>query len=141
MPKATKDRRRGLRLVRERAEELARDATAAEAVIDRAWEKAERYGGQLDRLREDFFALMRFARATVSRRYGSVPWASLVTATAAILYFLNPFDLVPDFLIGAGLLDDATVIAVALRSLRGDLRAFQAWERQTGGEADGAKPS
>lgn len=32
-------------------------------------------------------------------------------------YFISPFDVVPDFIIGAGLLDDAGALAIALSSL------------------------
>lgn len=128
MAESTKDARRRLRLVRERAEELARDVTAAETLVDQAWKKAERYSGKFDTLRNDLFALMRMVRASYSRSYTAIPWASLVTAMAALFYFWNPFDAVPDFVMGAGLIDDATVLALALRSLRGDLKAFQEWE-------------
>ena len=129
MPKATKDARSRLRMVREQAEELAKDAKAAETVIDQAWKKAERYGSRFGQLRGDLFALMRMIQASYGRHYQAIPWASLVTAMAAVFYFWNPFDAVPDFVMGAGLLDDATVIALALRSLRGDLKAFKEWEQ------------
>ncbi len=39
------------------------------------------------------------------RKY--LPWL------IAILYFLNPYDIVPDFLVGLGWLDDLAVIALA----------------------------
>lgn len=130
MTNSTKDARRRMHAARGRAEQIVRDVTAAEAILNQAWAKAERYSGHLDRLRRDLFALMRFSRASLTRQYPKVPWSSLVTAMAAIIYFWNPMDAIPDFLVGTGLLDDATVIALALRSLRGDLAAFQAWEKE-----------
>ena len=141
MAKPTNDARQRLRLVRERAEELAKDANAAETLIDQAWKKAERYGGKFDQLRGDLFTLMRMVRASYSRRYTAIPWASLVTAMAALIYFWNPFDAVPDFVVGAGLLDDATVIALALRSLRGDIKAFHAWEQAEETTQGGDEPT
>jgi uncharacterized membrane protein YkvA (DUF1232 family) len=59
-----------------------------------------------------------------------VPWRSLVLAVAGILYFLNPIDLIPDFIIGTGLLDDASVMLFVLRSLQKDITAYEAWEKQ-----------
>lgn len=138
MTDSSNDAKRRLHAARARAEQLARDATAADAIINQAWAKAERYSGHLDRLRKDLFALMRFSRASLTREYPKVPWSSLVTAMAAIIYFWNPMDAIPDFFIGTGLLDDATVIALALRSLRGDLSAFRDWEQEKNPASDAA---
>ena len=51
----------------------------------------------------------------------------VVTILAAVLYFVAPLDAVFDYLPGVGLLDDATVIAYALRSTRETLDAFRRW--------------
>ena len=39
-----------------------------------------------------------------------------------------PADLIPDFIPVIGYLDDAAVVALAVRSVKGDLDAFRAWE-------------
>jgi uncharacterized membrane protein YkvA (DUF1232 family) len=51
-------------------------------------------------------------------------------ALAAVIYFLNPLDLIPDFIPGIGYLDDATVIAFVFSSIRKDLLKFLDWECQ-----------
>jgi uncharacterized membrane protein YkvA (DUF1232 family) len=53
-----------------------------------------------------------------------VPWATVSAATAALLYFISPIDLLPDFIPGAGLIDDALVIAMAISLARMDLRRY-----------------
>ena len=52
------------------------------------------------------------------------PKATAFAITAALLYFINPLDLVPDILPVAGLIDDATVIAACIRLIQSDLRAY-----------------
>jgi len=48
---------------------------------------------------------------------------------AAILYFVVPFDAVPDFLFGWGLVDDAAVLSFVVAQIAGELDAFAEWQR------------
>ena len=59
-----------------------------------------------------------------SGTYRAVPWRSLAVAAAAILYAASPADVLPDVLMGLGLLDDIAVAAVAARVLRKDLEEY-----------------
>lgn len=50
---------------------------------------------------------------------------------AALLYFVNPFDVIPDFIIGIGYLDDVTIISFVFNSLRKDVQHFAEWDKLT----------
>jgi uncharacterized membrane protein YkvA (DUF1232 family) len=52
----------------------------------------------------------------------------LLIIIAAILYFVSPFDVIPDWVPVLGHIDDAFVISLALKSVRLDLDTFMAWE-------------
>lgn len=80
-------------------------------------------------LRRDLERLGRLAKAWADGRYRTIPWRALAMATGAILYFLNPLDAIPDFLVGVGYLDDATVLAMVAGTLRDELRRFAEWEQ------------
>jgi uncharacterized membrane protein YkvA (DUF1232 family) len=56
--------------------------------------------------------------------YRELRWYSLPVAAAALLYAVSPADLVPDALPWVGVLDDVAVVALAVRLLRNDLRAY-----------------
>lgn len=43
----------------------------------------------------------------------SLPWASIVSAVAGVLYGASPIDLIPDLLPLLGLLDDALIVPAA----------------------------
>ena len=50
------------------------------------------------------------------------PVAARLTLIAALAYFVTPFDFVPDFLLGLGFLDDASVLLAALSAVRTSIK-------------------
>jgi uncharacterized membrane protein YkvA (DUF1232 family) len=59
--------------------------------------------------------------------YRSVSWKSIAVITTAILYFINPLDLMPDFMGVIGFTDDAIVLAFVFNSLRDELIKYCLW--------------
>ena len=82
----------------------------------------------ISQFRGDLTALLRLSHAWSTHRYPYAPWKTILLAVAAILYFMNPIDLIPDALIGIGFIDDAAVIAFVMRTIHKDLRRFEKWE-------------
>lgn len=93
--------------------------------------------GPLSSALADAGALFRMIRAYARRTYTTIPWESLVLAVAALLYFVSPIDLVPDWIPVIGYLDDAAVIAFVAWSIRADLDKFREWEAHQKGGPDG----
>lgn len=75
-----------------------------------------------------FQAMLRLIRAYSDGQYPEVPENTLVVIIAAIIYVMNPLDVIPDALPALGYLDDATVIALTVRRSRQTLDDFMAWE-------------
>jgi uncharacterized membrane protein YkvA (DUF1232 family) len=75
-----------------------------------------------------FQAMLRLMRAYYKGAYRDIPWSTMALIIAAVAYVVNPLDLIPDVLLGVGLLDDASIIAFALRSVKDSLDAFMQWE-------------
>ena len=75
-----------------------------------------------------FQGMLRLIRAYYRREYRNVPMQSLVMIVGAIIYILNPFDLIPDWIAGLGFADDAVVLAFAVRRTRETLDDFMTWE-------------
>ncbi len=73
--------------------------------------------------------LARLVKAYASGEYRVLPWKSLVSIVAVLLYVLNPIDLIPDFLPLIGLADDVALTLWLFKSLGKDLVAFEAWEK------------
>ena len=62
--------------------------------------------------------------------YRELPLRTVIGATAAILYFVSPLDLIPDGLFGVGLADDVAVIRYALKCLHSDLEEYRNWRAE-----------
>lgn len=106
---------------------VARDRARANGLVREALAKARRNRHVLQQVLADIAALAALLRAWASGEYTNVPWRTIVMATAALLYFVNPFDLIPDVVLFAGYLDDATVISLVAGSLKNDIERFRQW--------------
>jgi uncharacterized membrane protein YkvA (DUF1232 family) len=73
-------------------------------------------------------AMIRLVRAYREGEYRDIPAPKLLTILAALLYFVSPFDVIPDWIPVFGHIDDAFVISLALKTVRDDLDTFMAWE-------------
>lgn len=71
--------------------------------------------------------LQSMVLAWTKGEYIKIPWKSLTAACAAILYFLNPIDIIPDFLGPLGFSDDAMLLAWVVKMIKNDLNDFVAW--------------
>jgi uncharacterized membrane protein YkvA (DUF1232 family) len=73
-------------------------------------------------------AMIRLIRAYHQREYRDASSPNLLLVVAAMIYFVSPFDVIPDSVPVLGHIDDAQVVRHALESVRADLDTFMAWE-------------
>ena len=73
-------------------------------------------------------AMIRLVRDYTRAEYRDISESNLVTIIAALIYFVSPFDVIPDWVPILGHIDDAFVVSLALKTVRADLDTFMAWE-------------
>jgi uncharacterized membrane protein YkvA (DUF1232 family) len=73
-------------------------------------------------------AMIRLIRAYHQLEYRDISAQNLLVIVAAIIYFVSPFDVIPDSVPILGNIDDAFVVRLAMKSVSADLDAFMAWE-------------
>lgn len=79
--------------------------------------------------KEKLNVFSRMASAYASGRYRDVPWKTVMIILAAIIYFLNPLDLIPDFIPLMGLTDDFGVLVWVYNSVSTEIDKFLTWEK------------
>jgi uncharacterized membrane protein YkvA (DUF1232 family) len=92
--------------------------------------KEDTPSGTSGTLVEQSALLSRLLLAYSRGEYKVIPWESVLMATAAMVYFLMPFDAFSDWLIGLGFIDDAIIMGMAFKALKTDLMEFSVWENE-----------
>lgn len=73
-------------------------------------------------------AMIRLLAAYCRGEYRDISGHHLQIITAALVYFISPFDVIPDSVPIFGHLDDALVVRLTLKTVGADLDTFMAWE-------------
>ena len=60
--------------------------------------------------------------------YREIPYWAISAVSMALLYVLNPADVIPDVIVGVGYLDDATVVAFCLKLVQRELERYEEWQ-------------
>lgn len=80
-------------------------------------------------VKEKFVLLGRFAKAYAVGAYRSVSLKTVAMMLTAIIYLINPLDLIPDLMPVVGLTDDITVLLWIYKALGSEVTKFIAWEK------------
>jgi len=89
------------------------------------------FKGNLAEVAGSIQVLIRMVRAYASGEYKGLPWKSMVSVVAVLIYFVSPIDLVPDFLPVIGIADDVALIVWLVKSMGSDIAKFSQWEKQS----------
>lgn len=114
---------------KQKAEKLLEDKDKMDRFLERLEKKlalVPHIGGVLS----DVPVLIAMVKAYIEKKYTAVPLGSMIAIVGSLLYFLSPVDLIPDILPGIGLVDDAAVIAFALKLVHDDVAEFRKWREE-----------
>lgn len=98
--------------------------------IEKVSQRAQDIEGKLPKLKHFFEQgkiMLSLVRDYWNGSYREVPYWAISAVSLALLYVLNPVDVVPDVLLGVGYLDDATVVAFCLKLVQRELERYQEW--------------
>ena len=68
----------------------------------------------------------------VQGKYTTVPYGTILAVLSALIYFLSPIDIIPDFIPLAGYLDDMAVMGLCMKMVNTDIESYDEWRRSQG---------
>lgn len=110
------------------ADKVGKDDLESLLERQKAIEKKVLSSGRLRRFTTDIRLMFALVRDYWRGDYRAIPWKSIAAIAGALLYVLNPIDLIPDIIFGIGFLDDAGVVALCLKLVESDLHRYAAWK-------------
>lgn len=84
--------------------------------------------GNVEQLIEDMKTMLEMVVDYVSGNYKEVPWNTIAAIVVALIYFLSPIDLIPDFIPIVGYTDDITVVLACIKYIKKDLDKYRNWK-------------
>lgn len=93
-------------------------------------------GNNIAAFREQLGIVTRLVRAYASGEYRQLPWKTLISIVAVLLYFVNPLDIIPDILPIVGFADDIALVGWLFSSIGSDIEKFRQWEQTTANTGD-----
>ncbi|WP_210463227.1 YkvA family protein [Rufibacter roseolus] len=118
-----------------KAEEYLKQPLRIKTLLNDAYQKAAEkkdFGTIASEAVESVTTLSRLIKASVSGEYHGIPKNTIVMGVAVLIYFLSPIDMVPDWIPIIGLLDDVTLLAWFMTSIKTEMDKFLAWEVANG---------
>ncbi|KDR96735.1 Uncharacterized membrane protein YkvA, DUF1232 family [Peptoclostridium litorale DSM 5388] len=114
---------------RRRASQYANDREKSKELLAVAMKKAiKSRNGALEEVWGNLVLLFEMFRDWISGKYNSVPMNSIIMIIGALLYFVAPMDVIPDFIMGMGIVDDAAVISILIKKISSDIEKYKAWK-------------
>ncbi|MBN2738510.1 MAG: DUF1232 domain-containing protein [Spirochaetales bacterium] len=113
----------------------------------RAWQdfftnvslKFQKHFKVFDPVVDDVKLLFHLVQDIYKKRYTDFPLVSVISVVASLVYFLSPFDLLPDFLPFLGFTDDISVLIFVITNIKTDLDKYRKWLSDHSAESESMK--
>ncbi len=112
------------------AENIVRDKTRMERLLVKSKNWLNRFSNSLNgEAINSLTTMFRMISAWLSGKYTDISNSTLMTIVLALLYFVSPIDLIPDFIPVVGFLDDIFMIGFSVNRIASELNKYRFFER------------
>ena len=115
---------------RKEAEEYVENPTKTEGLLSRALRKAEinKKNEAFQTIWTQIQLLFSLVRDWANGSYKNISKSTIAIIIAGLLYFVSPLDIIPDWVVGLGLVDDITVLGLIINQLNKELHRYKLWK-------------
>ncbi len=115
-----------------RAKEIYNDKDKFRKLIDKSIKRTS--GKHLFKsISHDLKIIFSLAHDFIGGRYRNIGKFNILLIIVSLIYLLNPLDIIPDFLIGFGFIDDLTIITYLITKIKGELDKYEKWREINAG--------
>lgn len=109
-----------------RAKNIYADRAKVDDLLKKAEGKSKKKG--LAGVYEDVKTMMQLLKDYRKGNYRNVNTSSILLIIAGLIYLVTPIDVVPDFLLGMGFLDDAVVLGYVIKQVYQVIDEYTIWK-------------
>ena len=113
--------------INKRAKKVSRDDMEDLLGKEKTAERLSQKAGFLSQYWEDIKTSFSLIKDWFNGAYDEIPARMIASLAAALIYFVSPIDLIPDWIPFGGLIDDALALSVAFAFSRNDLDEYREW--------------
>lgn len=85
--------------------------------------------GPLEEVWDYLMIIFSLIKDWINGEYREIPNGSIIAIMIGLIYFVSPVDIIPDFIPGIGLLDDAIVLGLIIKQVKADLDKYKEWKQ------------
>lgn len=112
------------------AERVISSDTKVSKLLDEVFLKIGEATESFYKTQDSVIALARMVRSWAKGDYKNISTTSIIAVVAALIYFVNPLDLIPDFIPIIGQIDDIFIIGYLIKTVNKEIERFMAWEKE-----------
>jgi uncharacterized membrane protein YkvA (DUF1232 family) len=113
----------------DKAKEYIGNEKKTQGLLNRAIKMANERKQNLEEVWEKLQLFFDLVKSYSKGEYKNISPSTILSVVGTLLYFVSPLDLVPDFIIGLGILDDAALIGFTVKKISSELDAFSKWKQ------------
>ena len=113
-----------------KAERIITSDSKVSELLDEVFLKIGESSEAFYKVQDSVIALSRMLSAWMKGDYRNISTKSIIAVVAALIYFVNPLDLIPDFIPVIGQLDDIFVLGYLIKTFNKEIERFMAWEKE-----------
>ncbi len=113
----------------DKAKDYIGNQQKTQGLLNRAIKMANEKKENLEEVWDKLQLFFELVKSYSKGEYKNVSPSTILTIIGTLLYFVSPLDLVPDFIVGLGILDDAALIGFTVKKISSELDAFSKWKR------------